>query len=108
MNDTHTKQVDYAKVLREANVAGDLAELIEQAWKLSGTPKISNIKSRIVDSKQQLRILSSLSLTRTNDGDITTKGKVEMEVVKHMQQQMFVQNGRSVEGATDEEELELH
>ena len=100
MNDTHTTQVDYAKALIEANAAGDLAEIIKHAWKLSGTPKISDIKSRIVDSKNQLRMkstMSTMSITATNGDDITTKSNVEMQVVRHMEQQMFVREGLNEE-----------
>ena len=61
LNDIHTKDTDYEKVLIEANDNDELAEIIKLAWKLSDNPKIHGIDSMIVESKQRLQQINSNS-----------------------------------------------
>ena len=73
MNDKHMKQIDYDKVLLEANESNELAESVKIAWDLSENPKITDIHSMIVESKQQR--INSIASTGTN---ATTNGDIEI------------------------------
>ena len=84
LNDKDTQRIDYEKILIEATETNELAEIIRSSWKLSDKPLISNVKSIIVESKQQ-RIHSTA--TKTND--------IEM-----LEQQMPTKPGENTNGET--------
>ena len=59
LTDKHMKQIDYEKVLVEANKSNELADIIKVSWDLTDNPKISDIHSMIIESKHQQRIHST-------------------------------------------------
>ena len=76
MNDI-MKQIDFQKVLMEANRSNELAEVIRIGWELSDNPEISNINSVLIESKQQ-RIKSDAATN--NNGEIEMMMKQQMSV----------------------------
>ena len=85
INNTKAIDMNIEKDVKEANEKGDLQGIIKDAWNLSSTPIISNIKYTKHDSRERKERTVSLKMVKTNsEHHIATE--IKMSSIKNHQE----------------------
>merc|ERR1712113_333869 len=73
-----SKKRNHEDLIENARATGKLADIITHSWHLKKVPIISNVECKLIQSKNEIKRLLSVSMNVEGGGDDTTTTDTEM------------------------------